>query len=153
MSPAPATKHQTVSRLLQYQLMTQIEMKQRGQIFNAPTDVELAKHDIVQPDLIVVMNERISIINPKKIDGVPSLVIEILSESNPKHDQVLKLEMYQRTGVPEYWIVDPDRETVHQYVLVDGFYDLQSVEHAAICPATIADVHIDLLDAWSSHST
>lgn len=149
MSPAPATKHQKVSRKLHFQLYVQIEQKQLGEVYNAPTDVELDKHDIVQPDIVVVLSEQLAIITPKKIHGVPALVIEILSESNPRYDQVLKFEMYQRNGVPEYWIVDPLAETVHQFVWADGRYVDAGPHHETITAATLVGVTVNLVEAWS----
>ena len=149
MSPAPATKHQKVSRKIQFQLYAQIELKKLGEVYNAPTDVELAAHDIVQPDIIVVVYEQLYIITPKKIKGIPTLVIEILSESNPRHDQVLKFEMYQRTGVPEYWIVDPDEQTVQQFILTDGRYVDAGVHRESIAPKSIPGVVVNLIEAWS----
>lgn len=148
MSPAPATKHQKVSRRIHFQLYAQIELKKLGEVYNAPTDVELAEHDIVQPDIVVVLYEQISIIKPKKIHGIPTMIIEILSESNRRYDQVLKFEMYQRTGVPEYWIVDTSAELVQQFVLVDGRYVDAGTHHNLICPKSIAGVEVDLVEAW-----
>lgn len=148
MNPVASPKHQTVSRLLQYQLMTQIEMRGRGVVFNAPTDVELAAHDIVQPDLIIVMDDRKKIVGSKKLKGIPNLLIEILSESNPDHDKILKMEAYQRVNIPEYWIVDPEERTVHQYLAVSGKYELRGIHESSIKPLSIADVIIDLTQVW-----
>ncbi len=148
MSPAPSTNHQRVSRKIQFQLYDQIELKKLGEVFNAPTDVELAMHDIVQPDLVVVLESQTHIITPKKIKGIPNLVIEILSESNPQHDLILKFEMYQRSGVPEYWIVDPDEQTVQQYFFVDGRYIDAGKYHDRIASKTIVGVAVDLTDVW-----
>jgi Uma2 family endonuclease len=149
MNPAPSPKHQTVSRLLQYQLMTQIEMKGRGMVFNAPTDVELAPHDIVQPELVVVMNDRKKIIGAKKLKGVPTLVIEILSDLNPEYDKVLKAAAYERVRIPEYWIVDPEEMTIHQFLLTDGKYVLHGVQHSTIQAVVIDDVIIELNLVWA----
>ena len=149
MSPAPATKHQKVSRKIHFQLYAQIEMKKLGEVYNAPTDVELGVHDIVQPDIVVVLLEQLAIITPKKILGIPSLVIEILSESNRRYDQVLKFELYQRTGVPEYWIVDTVAESVQQFVLVDGRYVDAGTHYKTIATKSIAGVEVDLIEAWN----
>jgi len=148
MSPAPSTNHQRVSRKIQFQLYEQIELRKLGEVFNAPTDVELAPHDIVQPDLVVILSERLHLITPKKCKGVPNLIIEILSESNQKHDLILKFEMYQRTGVPEYWIVDADEQTVQQYFLEEGRYVDCGKHHEKISPKSIDSVSVDLADAW-----
>lgn len=149
MSPAPSTKHQTVSRRLQFQIYSQIELTGKGQVFNAPTDVELATHDIVQPDLIVVMRPNFRMIGSKRIRGVPDLAIEILSESNPQHDRVLKLEMYQRVGLAEYWIVDPEEEFVDAYVLKEGILVLVGTFRDAIESQTIPGTIVNLAEVWN----
>jgi Uma2 family endonuclease len=148
MSPAPSTKHQTVSRRIQFQLYAQIELKGLGQVFDAPTDVELSLHDIVQPDLLVVLQKNLRIVSTKRIRGVPDLIIEILSDSNPDYDRVLKLEMYQRVGVPEYWIVDPEEEFVEAYVLAEGRLKLVNTYRETIQVATMSGIKVDLNQVW-----
>jgi Uma2 family endonuclease len=74
---------------------------------------------VVEPDLVVVCD-------PGKLDdygckGAPDLVIEILSPSTRRHDRVVKLDLYQRAGVREYWIVNPDEKTVQVMLLKDGY--------------------------------
>ena len=149
MSPAPATNHQKVSRRIQFQLYSQIESTGRGEVYDAPTDVELDTYDIVQPDILVVMNDRKHIITRKKIKGVPNLVVEILSESNPRNDQTLKMEMYQRNGVQEYWIADPDEHWVDQFVLQSGRYGAAVRELTKISAITIPDAIVDLHEVWA----
>jgi Uma2 family endonuclease len=130
-TPAPSTTHQTVSKRLQYQLYTQVELADIGLVFNAPVDVQLTEHDIVQPDLVVVLkngadgNDRTRMITHTKINGAPDLVVEILSPSTAADDTVLKKQLYERTGVAEYWIADPDNQRLEQYRLVDGSYRLE----------------------------
>ena len=124
-TPASSTTHQTVSKRLLYQLYTQIELAGLGLVFNAPCDVQLTDYDIVQPDLIVVLKDRARMITPTKINGVPDLVVEILSPSNASHDTDLKKQLYERTGVVEYWIADPENQKLERYRLVDGAYRLE----------------------------
>lgn len=69
-------------------------------------------NNVVQPDLVFVSNTRAGIVTEDNIQGAPDLVIEILSESTRKKDEVTKRELYDRFGVKEYWLVDPERETV-----------------------------------------
>jgi Uma2 family endonuclease len=147
-SPAPSTKHQTVSRRLQFQLYRQIEETKLGLVFDAPTDVELSKHDILQPDIIVVMNDRRRMVLPKRIVGVPNLVVEILSESNPSQDRVLKFEMYQRVGLPEYWIVDPEEESIEQWTIQNGAYQMQSTSRERIESRTLPGIAVELANLW-----
>src|SRR5687767_4095928 len=81
VNPAPSTYHQTVSKRLQYHLYSKIELQNLGLMFNAPCDVQLTDHDIVQPDLVVIVNAKRFIITPTKIKGTPDLIVEILSPS------------------------------------------------------------------------
>ncbi|HQX51585.1 MAG TPA: Uma2 family endonuclease, partial [Planctomycetaceae bacterium] len=122
VNPAPNLYHQTVSRRIQFILYAQIELRNLGVVFNAPCDVQLSPHDILQPDLAVVLAQRKHILTPTKIKGTPDLVVEILSPSTEARDRNLKRERYQAVGVPEYWIVDPFEHTVEQLVLRDGVY-------------------------------
>lgn len=124
VNPAPSTYHQAVSRRLQFLLYVQIEKTQRGVVINAPYDVQLFAHDILQPDIVVVLNARQHIITPSRIQGTPDLVVEILSLSSEARDRKLKRARYQKAGVPEYWIVDPFEHKVEQLVLRDGAYVL-----------------------------
>ena len=122
VNPAPNLYHQQVSRRIQFQLYSEIELRELGIVANAPIDLQLSEHDIVQPDLVIVLRERANILTPAKINGVPDLTVEILSPSNERYDQVTKRLLYERCGVPEYWIVSPEEHSVTQLVLVDGHY-------------------------------
>lgn len=149
MNASPNPRHQTVSRLLQFQLMEQIEVPRHGQVFNAPTDVQLDDFNVVVPDLIVVMNDN-RIVTPTKIKGVPELVVEILSPSTKSRDQTLKKELYQQHGVPEFWIVDADEQCVLSYRLgSDGVY-AAPVKHTAEVSVSLGAVtaRIDLAQVW-----
>ena len=118
MNPAPSPRHQTISRRIQFQLYQQIELAGRGQVFNAPIDLQLSDFDVVQPDLVVVLQQN-QIITPTRIRGVPDLVVEILSSSNQGYDREVKKRLYQRHAVPAYWIVDPECDSIEQNCL-DG---------------------------------
>ncbi|MCE9631181.1 MAG: Uma2 family endonuclease [Planctomycetia bacterium] len=147
VNPAPSTYHQTVSRRLQYQLYTQIELAGRGVVYNAPVDVQLSDHDIVQPDLVVVIAPRIQMITPTKIKGVPDLLVEILSPSTASHDATLKKQLYERVGVAEYWIADPDNHTLCQFVLVNGRYEQRSAGDD-VRLSFLDGVTVRLADVW-----
>ena len=116
VSAAPYLDHQRISRRIQFQLYEQIELPGRGEVFNAPTAVQLSDHDVVEPDLLVVLAERDSYLSARKVEGPPDLVVEILSPSSERRDRELKLRLYERAGVGEYWIVDPLARQVVKYV-------------------------------------
>jgi len=149
MTPAPSTTHQTVSKRLQHQLYTQIELAGLGLVFNAPIDVQLTEHDIVQPDLVVVLKvpiDRTRMITQTKINGVPDLVVEILSPSTAAIDTALKKQLYERTGVAEYWIADPDNQRLERYRLADGGYCLEPQADPAT--ALSGGLRVRLADIW-----
>ena len=117
VSPAPGTRHQRISRHIQFQLYEQLELPGLAEVFNAPTDVHLSEVDVVQPDIVVIDASRRHIISPQKINAAPELVIEILSRTTASRDESLKRDLYQKVGVPEYWIVDPEKNEVRAWRL------------------------------------
>lgn len=122
VTPSPVTKHQVVSGNLEFLLRLYLRDHPLGRLFDAPFDVIFSDLDIVQPDIIYVSNERAGIVTDKNIRGVPDLLVEILSESSHRTDEVIKRKLYERYGVPEYWIVDPVVETVKIYRPQAGSY-------------------------------
>ena len=119
VSPSPSTRHQRISNRLNRALEAFLESTGTGEVFDAPLDVRLSFYDVVQPDLLVVLNDRREIIQEQGIVGPPNLVVEILSPSSKMTDRVDKAALYARSGVEEYWIVDPIDETMTVYGL-DG---------------------------------
>lgn len=115
VSPAPLIYHQELAARLYELLRATFAATGRGRVLFAPVDVELSVADIVQPDLIVVLTERQSIVTQSRIVGAPDLLVEIVSPSSRRHDTVLKLELYRRAGVGEYWIVDPEARRLTVY--------------------------------------
>jgi Uma2 family endonuclease len=111
VTAAPFIPHQGLSFELAARFRNYLKRRRVGRAFAAPTDVLLSMHDVVQPDLLFVSNERAGIIGRKNIQGVPDLMIEILSVGNRKHDQETKLDLYDRFDVLEYWIFDPEQRT------------------------------------------
>lgn len=122
MTPAPSTRHQKiVGKLIRF-LGDHVARMKAGEVFVAPTDVVLSNLDIVQPDLFFICAARASIITEKNIQGPPDFVIEIISETSRKTDETIKRKLYERYGVREYWIVDPELETVDIHRLSEPGY-------------------------------
>jgi Uma2 family endonuclease len=147
VNPAPNLYHQEVSRHIQFQLYTQIELTGLGKVINAPVDLQLSNHDIVQPDLVVVTNERKYIMTPIKIKGVPDLVVEILSPSNSDHDLKTKRSLYEASGIEEYWIVMPEEHQILQLILSEGRYT-EKIETESITMRVPPHVTVDLTRVW-----
>ncbi len=115
VTPAPKTKHQRVSCNLAVALGSFVKQRGLGLVLTAPCDVILSEDNIVQPDLLFVSNNLAGIVTEDNIQGAPELIIEIVSETTRRRDEVTKRKLYERFGVQEYWIVDPNLETVKIY--------------------------------------
>lgn len=125
MTPAPNVRHQRISRRLNHRLTTFVETGGYGEVLYAPTDVILSTENVVQPDLLFVSKERLTILDPDgAVNGAPDLVVEILSPSTASRDRIAKYRLYSKYGVREYWVVDPEARTVE--VLVQGSGGLQN---------------------------
>jgi Uma2 family endonuclease len=148
VNPAPSTYHQTISKRLQHFLYTQIELTGLGTVFYAPTDVQLSPHDIVQPDLVVLTTDSKARITPTKILGAPELVVEILSPSSIDNDSHLKRRVYERSGVAEYWIVDPFENRVTCLWLIDNNFVEQPTPSEELRLRTLTQVVIPLNQIW-----
>ncbi|HXT19500.1 MAG TPA: Uma2 family endonuclease [Thermoanaerobaculia bacterium] len=111
VSPTPLLRHQRILLRLAYEIETFLRQHLLGELIIAPMDVIFTRFDVVEPDLLYISHSR-SHIKDKWVHGAPDLVVEILSPSNRRYDEVTKRDLYDRTGVPEYWIVDPEAETV-----------------------------------------
>ena len=112
LAPSPTDRHQAIIGILFF-LLYQYNLETGwGHVRMAPLDVHLSEFDLTQPDLLLVSNDRASIVTAANIQGAPDLVVEILSPSTERHDRGYKRTMYARNGVREYWLVDPAAETV-----------------------------------------
>ena len=112
LAPAPNMNHQTIALRLATALHQFVLEHDLGQVWVAPVDVVLSNYDVVQPDILFVSHERTSLITEANIQGAPDLVVEILSPATEQYDRGYKRTLYSRHGVREYWLVDPDSETV-----------------------------------------
>ena len=74
----------------------------------------------MQPDIVIVSAENKSIIKEDAIHGIPDMLIEILSPSNSDHDLIQKKDLYEKCGIPEYWIVNPETKETVGFILKDG---------------------------------
>jgi Uma2 family endonuclease len=137
---APQTRHQSISRNLTWLLQNFLQGKP-CKLFYAPFDVRLCAEDeddsdtVVQPDVVVVCDP--SKLDDKGCKGVPDFIVEILSPGSLRHDRWTKYNLYQRAGVREYWIVDPDAQTIQTHLLEGGAYAMRIYGDADSVPVTI----------------
>jgi Uma2 family endonuclease len=115
VTASPVTRHQRISLSLLHLIQSYLDTQPIGELFAAPFDVVLSLTDVVVPDLIYLSNDRAHLLTAKNLQGAPDLVIEILSPSTRPRDEQLKRDLYERVGVAEYWLVDPDGDFVTIY--------------------------------------
>lgn len=116
MTPSPARRHQQLSRRLLVAIDRYLDDRPGfGEVFHAPFDTLFSPFDVVVPDLVVVTGDQLEILTEKNVAGAPALVIEILSPGTRRRDIGIKRQLYDRGGVREYWIVDPDASAVTVY--------------------------------------
>jgi Uma2 family endonuclease len=125
MSPSPISKHQVILNKINVQLYNHLEKSGIGIVYLSPLDVYLdEKSNAVQPDLSVVLHGgKASVDENGYIHGSPDLIVEVLSPGNSKYDLIGKKELYERFGVKEYWIVDPETKQAQGFELQNGKYN------------------------------
>jgi len=125
MTPAPNTSHQFLSFKLAGLIFNFLEETGVGVGAAAPTDVYLTdQQSVVQPDILVILNENKGIIYDDGIHGAPDIIFEILS-GNHIHDTVKKKSLYEDAGVKEYFIIDPSNKMVIMFARNnDGKFDI-----------------------------
>lgn len=155
MMSGPSRAHQNAAGAIFAQLYQYLRGK-KCRAYSAPFDVRLFEREgdtpedvdtVVEPDVLVVCD-------PGKLDdkgckGAPDLVVEVISPTTQRHDRLTKFNLYQRAGVREYWIIDPDGKTVQSFVLEDGRYIAQaSGEGDRLKVHVLEDCTIDLAEVF-----
>jgi Uma2 family endonuclease len=116
VTPSPNTAHQRIVGRLHLALGGYLERHPIGELFLAPFDVVFSQFDVVEPDLLYITAERRKeILTTQHVRGTPDLVIEVGSPGTRRRDETIKRRLYERAGVAEYWIIDPDLEVVRIY--------------------------------------
>lgn len=149
--PSPSPYHQYISIRLVHCLVSFVTAYNLGVVFHAPIDVCLEETETYQPDIIFISKSRISLIEPQRINGAPDLVIEILSPATAYYDLRKKFKVYERCGVREYWIVDPEERSVQVFILRDGKFCLYSEAEKTgeISSAVFSNFSVSLEDIFS----
>ena len=122
MSPALTSNHQIVLGKLFYQLYDFVERNNLGQVIMAPIDVYLNRENAFQPDIIFIANANLHNLKEDGFYGAPDLVIEILSPGTWRFDKEDKKDEYERSGVKEYWMVEPRDKTTEGFFLQNKEY-------------------------------
>jgi Uma2 family endonuclease len=150
---SPSTLHQRISVNLTAEFRNFFR-KRSCDIFHAPFDIKL-KNDKeeyqskVIPDISVICDKEG--LNDKNYVGVPTLIVEILSPSNQAHDLVTKMNLYQRFGVKEYWIINPSFNSIQIYALnEEGLYEQVGIykNDEVASSKVFGDLEVDLRDIF-----
>jgi len=137
---APSRRHQKISIRLIEHLLSFLNDKP-CEVYHAPFDVRLnpdTKDDtVVQPDIVVICD-------PNKLtdagcDGAPDMVIEILSQSTSNYDRITKFNKYRECGVREYWIVDPETNSLSVHILKGEDFIIHAYSAESTVPIRIID--------------
>ena len=123
MSPSPSFFHQEIALLIYRSLYDWVSKRKLGKVIIAPLDMVLSPHRVTQPDIGFIATDRLSIIG-RVINGPVDLAIEVISLGNRNRDRIEKRDLYEQYGVKEYWIIDPEAETVDVLWLENGRYQL-----------------------------
>jgi Uma2 family endonuclease len=123
MAPAPLFDHQKIT-LRFYRLLDDWAVEHDlGEVIASPIDMVLSPHRVVQPDVAFISKERLNIIQGA-ILGPADLVAEVISLGSRNRDRIEKRDLFEQHGVKEYWLVDPESETVDVLFLVNSRYEL-----------------------------
>jgi Uma2 family endonuclease len=149
VTPSPSTRHQRISRELLVQLMSYFHGRSLGEVFDAPTDLILSGQDVFVPDLLVAADP--GDVSERGIEKPPLLVVEILSPSTRGVDRGLKAKRYAELGVLNYWLVDPELQSVECHRLQDGAFRLvvEGRGDATLVHPDWDGLSIDLAYLWS----
>jgi Uma2 family endonuclease len=157
MLAAPLWEHQGILGALYVQFYLQLEGSP-CKVFASPFDLRLSHKkekdkdttSVFQPDILVVCDK--SGLKGTGFYGVPDFIIEISSRSTARIDKTKKLDKYERAGVKEYWIVEPESETVSVFVLNNGIYGKAKYyfENDKIKLSALENVEIDLERVFNS---
>ncbi len=116
VTPSPNTRHQRLVQRLYLALAEHLRAHpEQGEAFVAPFDVVLSFRDVVEPDLLLIAGDQWEILTEQHVKGAPALVVEVLSPGTRKRDEQIKRGLFERVGVREYWLVDPDADHIRVF--------------------------------------
>ena len=116
VTPSPNVRHQQIQGDLFALIWNYLEAHPIGRVFTSRLDVVFSRFDVVEPDIVYLSHERAgSVLTNANLQGAPELIVEIGSPSTRQRDETIKRHVYERSGVSEYWVVDPEIDVVRVY--------------------------------------
>ncbi|HEY0784179.1 MAG TPA: Uma2 family endonuclease [Thermoanaerobaculia bacterium] len=148
LTPSPSVLHQVVAPLL-WKALDGVAGKTGGIALPAPLDVVLADHSVVQPDVIYLAAGRRGLAT-ERIEAAPDLLVEVLSPGTARRDRGLKLHLYARSGIREYWIVDPLERQI-EFLVQDGdAFRIELPQGGTYRSRVLPGVHLNVPAFWRS---
>ena len=153
VTPSPNIRHQALVVRLTVALANYFNERPIGQVFCSPLDCVFTNFDVVEPDVLVVLEDQATILTEQNVRGAPAIVIEILSPGTSRRDRGIKRELYERGGVREYWLVDPVRDCVELFPRMQGgaltsAAELSAAEAGTLGSALLPGFSLDLADLF-----
>lgn len=147
MSPA-SRRHQRIARFLTASLQAYAEEHQIGEVMPAPFPMRLGRSGR-EPDLLFVARQHLDRLQPTHLSGPADLAVEIVSPESRTRDRRDKLREYEREGVREYWLIDPERNQAQFYLLdASGTYRESAVENGVFHSAVLAGLWLRVDWLW-----
>jgi Uma2 family endonuclease len=155
VTAAPNTRHQRVVTRLTGLLWSFVQSRRLGEVFVAPFDVVFSETDVVEPDLLFVSHARAAdTLTDLNMRGAPDLVVEVGSPSTRKVDETTKRRLYERYGVAEYWVVDPELDEIKVYRLAGDRFErvalLAAEQGDVLTSPMFPDLELSLTDVFAA---
>jgi Uma2 family endonuclease len=139
VTPSPTRRHQKVVGQI-FRCVADYADDKGGEAYGSPLDTVLSAQNVVEPDVLYIAPDRMHALGKKAVLGVPSLVVEVLSPGTKRIDRGKKRDIYAYFGVPEYWIVDADANTIERHSdPMNGVYRSVVTFDADMPAATLTD--------------
>jgi Uma2 family endonuclease len=153
--PIPAIRNQAISLRFASALLQYVDSRGLGRVLPAPCSVVLSNKIVMQPDIVFIKNERRGLIGKRSLQGAPDLVVEVLSPDVRKKDFRLKKRIYERFGVQEYWLVDPDAAAVETMIWSElGYISISGFDKSdKLSSPLLPNLNLDLSGAFETDDT
>lgn len=149
VTASPSKRHVWIAANLSRLMGNFTAQHSLGMVFPGPADIRLTPYDVVEPDVFFLRADRLHVFNDKLVNGAPDLIVEVMSPSTRARDLTSKLQLYARTGVPEYWTVDPDALSVTVYGLdARGGYEVIVGDGVVVPSRVLPDLQLSLAEVF-----
>ncbi|MCS6988722.1 MAG: Uma2 family endonuclease [Chloroherpetonaceae bacterium] len=148
----PSIQHQRIARNVFRKLDQFVLEKNLGEVFFAPVTLLVDDYNAPQPDLAFISNKTTDATDEFVVVKAPDLVVEILSPSTMSDDRHRKRKLYERFGVKEYWLIDPQNKAIEVLELLNGQFELFSfaAEKGKVRSKILEGFELNLSDAFST---